>query len=178
MRWPGLLRAYLERALSGGRRPDDPFYLSNRTLDQKLKVWLAIGVPCLLLAGGFVMAMSNLFHPAKTAPPELTPTEIAKKLLPRLDQDLQLETNKDIEIVEVHVERANGTQLEGSLRNKTGRLIRTVEVAFNLTDAAGSQLGAVNIKVENLAANGVSRFKLPLHEPAAAFALVREVRAQ
>ena len=53
-RWLGPLRG-LAGAFLLRPAPSDPLYLSNRTFDQKVKLGLAIAVPCLIVAGGAVL---------------------------------------------------------------------------------------------------------------------------
>ena len=62
LRWLGPLRTPVERFLSGPA-PDDPLYLTNRTAGQKFKSWSLIAIPCLVLAVGIGVALSNLIDP-------------------------------------------------------------------------------------------------------------------
>jgi hypothetical protein len=89
-----------------------------------------------------------------------------------------IEVNKDVQVLEAHVELEGGSKLTGTARNNTDHLIHTAEIVFNLTDQSGSQVGAVSAQVENLAPNATVRFQVPIEQTNAAFALVREVRTQ
>src|ERR1051326_7068019 len=104
LKWLGPLARPIDRFLSGAA-PNDPLYLTNRTFGQKLKSWSIIAIPCLILAVGVGVTLSNILNPpeAKQAA-ELTAKEISAKLLPNLDPNLKLDVNSDLEAVEVKVE--------------------------------------------------------------------------
>jgi hypothetical protein len=89
-----------------------------------------------------------------------------------------LEAGSDIEVVELRVERSAGVRLAGTLRNKTTRTIASAYISCDLTDADGTQLGAVSIHVENIPPSGVRNFDQPLKQASAAFVLVREILAR
>ena len=108
----------------------------------------------------------------------LTAAEVAAKILPNLAKNISIESNKDIQVVEVHVDHTAGTRLAGTITNNTGRSIRLAEVVFVLTEASGSQLGAVTAKLENLAPYSTSKFAIPIQQASAAYALVREINTQ
>src|ERR1039458_10028361 len=57
----GPLRDLRERVLLRPA-PSDPLYLSNRTFDQKVKVGLAIAVPCLIVVAVTALGLSHFFH--------------------------------------------------------------------------------------------------------------------
>jgi hypothetical protein len=170
-------RNKLDRFLSGSA-PSDPLYLSNRTTDQVVKKWLLIGVPLLVVVVAVVFGFRR-FHPAeRPAEPEApTAQSIAKMLPDSVKHEMKLETNKDLDVVEVHVDRAL-SKLIGSIRNTTSHEIRSGEVIFNITAADKTQLGAVSVPVSNLAAGGTAAFQVALTEPTAALAIVREARSQ
>jgi hypothetical protein len=124
------------------------------------------------------LSLSTLLDPPKAQQvKELTPSEVAAKLLPNL-KDLKLEAGSDIEVVELRVERSAGVRLAGTLRNKTTRTIASADISCDLTDADGTQLGAVSIHVENIPPSGVRNFDQPLRQASAAFVLVREILAR
>jgi hypothetical protein len=178
MKWLGPLRGPVERFLSGGPAPSDPFYLTNRTLGQRIRQWVLIGVPCLLLIGGVALGLSNVFRGPKARPhKELSAAEIARGILPSLDTG-GISSNQDIELVEVHIDKTEGVAVAGTLKSKSSRAIRTAELVFNLTDATGSQVGAVGTTVENLEPGATVHFRFPIESATAAFALVREVHTQ
>jgi hypothetical protein len=176
MKWLGPLKGPIDRFLSGGG-PKDPLYLTNRSTSQKVKAWVVVAVPCLLLMGVVALALSRSYFDPPDAPlqKEMTPEELSRKILPNLGKDIRIETNRDVEVVEVHVEHTTPLKLTGSLRNNSARNIAAVDVVFNLTDISGSQVGAVNGHVENLAPKAVKAFQFPIQQPNAAVVLVREV---
>ncbi len=178
MRWLGPLRGLVDRILSRPA-PSDPLYLSNRTFEQKVKFWLLIAVPCLILAGGTLLLLSNIFQ-AGTPGPSTEPSgaELAAKLLPNVDKTIAIEVNKEVQVLEAHVVSEGGMKVVGSVKNNTDRLIHGTDIILNLTDKTGSHLGAVNAHVDNLAPNATMRFQLPIEQKDAAFALVREVQTQ
>ena len=172
----GPLRGLIDRLLSRDASKD-PLYLTNRTLGQKVRAWAVVGVPCLLLIGVVTLALSRYYFDPQDAPPpkEMTPGEISRKILPNIGKDIQIDTNRDVEVVEVHVQHDAGLKLSGSVRNNSASNIAAVDVVFTLTDTAGSQVGAVNWHGENLAPKAVKAFQVPIQQPNAEFALVREV---
>jgi hypothetical protein len=172
----GPLRGPAKRWLSGGGR-QDPLYLSNRTFSQKLVGWAKVGVPLLVVMVAVVFAFR--MHRRSDKPAEiLSPAEIAAKMLPDLNKPIHLDSNTDIEILEVYVEHDGGDKLLGKLRNNTSHEIQAGEVDFTLTGAGGSQVGAVSVKVNKLAAGATVPFTQPIAEKNAAAALVRDVRTQ
>jgi hypothetical protein len=177
-RWFGPLRDLFERILLRPG-PSDPLYLSNRTFDQKVKLGLAIAVPSLILVGGVVLLLSNVFQANDLGPSaEPSAAELAAKLLPNVDKTIDIEVNKDVQVVEAHIEHEGGTKVAGTVKNNTNRLIHTTEIILNLTDQTGSHLGAVSAQVNNLAPNATLKFQTPIEQKDAAFALVREVQTQ
>ena len=159
--------------------PSDPLYLSNRTFDQKAKLWLAIAVPCLILAGVTVLGLSHVFRAKLPGPaPEPSAAELAAKLLPNVDKSIQIEVNKAVQVLDAHVESEGGMKVAGTVKNNTDRPIHTTEIILNLTDTTGSFLGAVSAQVDNLAPNATAKFQIAIEQKDAAFALVREVQTQ
>ena len=174
----GPLRGLLERVLFRPA-PSDPLYLSNRTFDQKVKVGLAIAVPCLIVVGVTALGLSHIFHAKGPGPDaEMSGAELAKKLLPNMDTTVKVEVNKDVQVLDAHVEREGGMKVVGTVKNNTDRLIRTTQIVLDLTDRTGSQLGAVSARVDNLAPNATGSFQIPIEQTDAAFTLVREVQTQ
>lgn len=176
MKWLGRLQVPLDRLLSG-RANQDPLYLTNRTLGQKIRAWTFVAVPCLFVVGAVALTLSkDYFDPPETAAPkELTPEEVSRKILPNLRGDIHIDSNREADVVEVHVEPGAPLKLTGSVRNNSAKQIGVVDVVFILTDNEGSQVGAVTARIENLAPNGVKAFQFPIQQQNAAFALVREV---
>jgi hypothetical protein len=178
MRWLNPLRRLVDRVLSRPA-PSDPLYVSNRTFDQKMKVGLAIAVPCLILVAGFVLLLSHIFQANDAGPaPEPSASELAAKLLPNVDKTIDITVNKEVQVVEAHIESEGGMKVTGTVKNNTDRPIHTTEIILNLTDKTGSHLGAVSAQVNNLAPNATMKFQTPIEQKDAAFALVREVQTQ
>jgi hypothetical protein len=178
MRWLGPLRGLLERVLLRPA-PSDPLYLSNRTLDQKVKLGLAIAVPCVIVVAVTALGLSHFFHANGPGPAdEPSGAELAAKLLPNVDKISIIEVNKDVQVLDAHIEREGGGKVAGTVKNNTGRLIHTTEIILNLTDKTGSLLGAVSAQVDDLAPNATVNFRVPIEQADAAFALVREVQTQ
>jgi hypothetical protein len=178
LRWLGPLRGLVDRILSRPA-PSDPLYLSNRTIDQKVMLRLAIAVPCLILAGITVLGLSHFFRAKLPGPaPEPSAAVLAAKLLPNVDKTIKIEVNQDVQVLDAHVESEGGMKVAGTVKNFTGRLIQKTEIVLNLTDTTGSFLGAVSAQVDNLAPNATVDFQIPIEQKDAAFALVREVQTQ
>jgi hypothetical protein len=173
--WLGPLRGPVERLLSGGPAPSDPLYLTNRTQAQKLKSWSLIAIPCVVLALGIVILSRSLQPPAPKPVKPLTAAEITAKLLPNLDQDIQLPPATDVQVIEIKVE---GSRLVGVVKNTTRREIAVTELVIDLTNAAGSQVGAVNGIVEKIPPSGTKDFQIAIQQRDAAFALIRNVTSR
>jgi hypothetical protein len=171
----GRLRQRIDKWLSGGPAPSDPLYLTNRTTAQKIKSWSVVAVPLVILVGGVALSLSNVLDPPDVKPQkELSGAEVAAKLLPNL-KDIKIELNHDIDVAEVTVDRNGGVHIVGSVKNKTAKPIASADLGCDLTDAGGTQLGAVTVHIENIPANGVKSFELPLKQQNASFVLVREI---
>jgi hypothetical protein len=177
-RWLGPLRGLVNRVLFRPA-PSDPLYLSNRTFNQKVKLWLAIAGPCLILAGVAVLGLSHFFRTEVPGPaPAPSAAVLAAKLLPDLDETIKVKVDQDVQVLDAHVEREGGMKVVGTVKNNTDRLIRTTEIVLDLTDAMSSQLGAVSARVDNLAPNATVKFQIPIEQKDAAFALVHEIQTQ
>lgn len=168
----GPLRALFEKLLNGAA-PDDPFYLTNRTLGERAKVWLLIALPILFVAGVIGIGVWGYIEKRDSAPQELTPQEAAAKMLPDLNKPMELSVNRDLEVLEARVKQGEPVTLVGSIRNVTDKTIGRTEVVFDLTDARGSRLGAVSVPLESVAPQQVVKFELPIEQRTAAFALRR-----
>jgi hypothetical protein len=101
----------------------------------------------------------------------------AAKMLPDIDH-IKVDTNRDVDVMEVHIDSTGGTALMGTVKNNTAHEIRTADIVFDLTDSAGSQLGGVSQRLENLAPQTRVNFRLPIEQNNAKFALVREVKTR
>jgi hypothetical protein len=171
--WLGPLRGPVERLLSGGPAPSDPLYLTNRTLGRKLLSWSLVGIPCLLLLAGIGITLSSLLDPPEPkAAKELTAAEITAKLLPNMDKDFKLAPPSDVQVLEAKVD---GTRLVGKVKNTSSREIAGAELVVDLTDADGSQVGAVSAVVGKIPPSGTRDFEIPITQRNAANAMVRGV---
>jgi hypothetical protein len=173
----GRLRQRIDRWISGSGH-SDPLYLTNRTTAQKVRAWVVIGIPLLILVAVVGLSLSTFLDPPKAAPVrDLTPAEVAAKLLPNL-KNLKLEAGSDIEVVELRLDRNKGMRIVGSVKNKSTHLLASADIICNLTDAGGTQLGGVNIHIDSIPPSGVRNFEMPIQQTDAAFVLVREIQAR
>jgi hypothetical protein len=169
--WLGPLRGPIERLLSGGPAPNDPLYLTNRTLTQKLKPWSLVAIPCLILAVAVGYTLRS-FNPNQEAKPvkALTAAEIAAKM--QIPKDIKLAPASEVQVLEI---RVDGSQVVGTVLNTSAREIAVVKLVIDLTGNSGSQVGAVEATLEKLPASGRKNFQLPIRQRNAAFALIREI---
>jgi hypothetical protein len=168
---PGAVQRFLD-----GKASHDPFYLTNRTVAQKVRLGLLIAIPPALVVAGVVYAVAN--RSVHVAPPrQLTNAEIAARMLPNLNETIDLHSNPEVDVVDVVVQGGR-QRITGTLRNKTDRVLSGVEVIFDLTNSKGSRLGAVNCKVDRIAAKSSVAFQTQITQQDAAYAIVREVRNQ
>ena len=171
-KWLGPLRAPVERLLSGGRAPNDPLYLSNRSPTQKLKLWSLIAIPCLILAVGIAYTLRTLNPPEVKPAAEPMAAEIAAKM--QFPKDLSVPQSPEVQVLEIHVQ---GTNVYGAVQNTGTREIAVVKIVINLLDAKASQIGAVEVTVEKLAPSSRKDFHLSIRQRNAAFAIVRDIIA-
>ena len=170
------LRARIDQFLAGGPAPSDPLYLTNRSAGQKMKSWIFIGLPCFILIAGIGVALSNILEPPEPKPVvEPTAKEVAAKTLPNFDNNLKIEPNNDVEVVEVKVVHAGGSRVVGLVRNNTSHAIPKAHMVIDLTDINGSQVGGVEVHMEDLPASKTKTFSTPIAQHSAAFVLVREI---
>jgi hypothetical protein len=171
--WLGPLRGPVDRLLSGGPAPSDPLYLTNRTPAQRLRFWSLIVIPCILVLGIGYQLSRSLNPPAPTPAKEPTAAEITAKL-PNMAKDIQLAPPTDVQVLEI---RVDGARLVGVVKNTTKNEIG-VELAVNLTNVAGSQVGTVSGIVERIPPSGTKDFQFPIKQRDAAFALIREIKSR
>jgi hypothetical protein len=172
MRWLGPYRKIVERFLNGAA-PDDPFYLSNRTLGERAKVWALIALPIVIVAVVLGYGVLGYIDLQDKEPAELTARQIAAKMLPDLNKPIELNVNRDVEVLEARVQPGEPLKLVGAVRNVTSQTISHTDLVFDLTDARGSRLGAVSVPLDNLPSQRAVTFELPLQQRTAAFALKR-----
>jgi hypothetical protein len=174
------LRARLDRFLNGSA-DSDPFYLTNRTTAQKMRLALYIAAPFVLVLTAVYLAATGAFDPSASTPPPgkvLTNAEIATKMLPNLDKEITLPSNKNVDVLSVVVQGGPASKISGTVRNNTSQPVTDVEVVFDLTNETGSRLGGVTCKVARVEAKGTAPFELSVPHHDAAYAIVREVHNQ
>lgn len=180
MRWLGPLRGPVERFLNGPAS-SDPFYLTNRTIGQKVRLGILVAIPFAVVLAGVGLAAMGVFDKASQLPPpikQISDAEIAVKMLPNLNQDLKVDANKELQVLDVIVQQAGGSKISGTVKNTTGRVITGAEVIFDLTDAQGSRVGAVSCKIDRIEPNSSKPFQNTIAQADATYAIVREVHTQ
>lgn len=179
MRWLGPLRGPIERFLSGGAAPTDPLYLTNRTLGQRVRLAAVVAVPFVLVLAAIYLATMGYLAPSEAPQQQLTPAQIAQKMLPNLNEkDLEIRSNHELDVMDVHVEHGSPLKLAGVLKNNTARTIHDAQLIFDVTDDAGSRLGAVSTTVPSVDAKSSVAFSFTIPQTNAAFALVREMNSR
>jgi hypothetical protein len=163
----------------GGSSPSDPLYLSNRTFAQKARLALLIGTPVLVLAGVMALAFGNYFDRAPSTQEAASNARetgsVTAKVLPDLHKTYKSDSDTDCEVAEA---RIGDSTLAGKLRNTTDHTVRVADVVFDLTDEDGSALGAVAVRVENIAPHGTADFRMAVEQHKAKTALVRELHTR
>jgi hypothetical protein len=92
-----------------------------------------------------------------------------------MDKEIQIAGNKDLELVEVRVDKVpGGAKVIGIIRNKSNRPLGA-EIIFDLTDSAGSQVGSISSYAESIPAMQTKAFETAVKQTDANFALVREI---
>lgn len=173
LRWLGPLAGPLTRYLDSPA-PSDPLYISNRTPAQRLRLAAMVAAP-FLVVGAVGWAVIRLSTKSATVA-DGAATAPAAKIAPALEKDLAIPANNDVEIPEVHVEGGPVTKVKGTVRNKGDRPLVDVQLFFDLTDVAGSRLGAVSTTIRRMEPRSSMPFEFEAPQKNAAFALVREIR--
>ncbi len=171
-KWLGPLQGLVEGFLAGGPAPNDPLYLSNRTTAQKVKAWSLIGVPCLILVAGIGATLYILEPPEPKPVKQLTASAIAAKILPNMDRDFKIAPPSDLQVIEIAV---SNSRVTGVVHNTGKREITSAELVIDLTNSAGSQVGAVNAAIDKIPASGRRDFAISIKQHDATYALVREI---
>src|ERR1051326_4112494 len=126
------LRAFLESILfvgvDSGVRPSwqpqgiDRLNLSQRTFAQKMRAWFMPALQCLVLLA-FTPTLVYLVRP--TVPPkQLTPEQVSRKVPSNFPQAMQINNNRDVEVLEVHLEESPALSVAGSVRNNSAKTIQ------------------------------------------------------
>jgi len=166
----------------GGNAVNDPLYLTNRSLGQKIRMVVLIGTPIVALGLLIYLALDQRFdRPAsleRAAALEAKSKETGSaRVLPNLDKNWS-EQSKEVDVIEAAVSRGGDPTLSGKVRNNTDNMVRVADMVFDITDQDGSQLGGVSVRVENIAPKGVATFRMSLPQKTARTALVREVHSR
>lgn len=168
----------IEKFVSGSGA-SDPLYISNRTFGQKARLALLIGTPVLALVGLMALALGNYFEPApsaqKAAATAREPGTVTANVLKDIEKTYRSESDTDCDVAEATV--GDGA-LAGKVRNNTDHLVHVADIVFDLTDDQGSALGAVAVRVENIAARGTASFRMNVEQRKAKTALVRELHTR
>lgn len=159
-----------------GSAPADPLYLTNRSLGRTIKSWSLVAIPCLFIVGLVAFTLSKDYSGPPEAAPRKEPSaeETARKILPDIARDIKIDSNKDVEVVQVRVDRS-AMKLAGTVRNNTAHAIAVADVVFDLANTSGSQVGAVRGHIENLPPKTAKDFEFPIKQRDATFVLVREL---
>lgn len=170
----------LERFVSGSA-PSDPLYVTNRTFGQRIRTALLFGVPALAIGGMIYMGLGRQFDkpgdPKPSAPLPAT-GEITAKVLPHLEKTYQSESDHDVSVSEATVAHGSDSNISGKLKNNTDRMVVMADVVFDVTDEGGSALGAVMVRVENIAAHSTVPFRKSIEQHTARGAVVREIHVR
>ena len=157
----------------------DPLYLSNRSVWQTMRAWVVVLVPAVIVLAVLIVAWSGAFRGKDGPKPrDLTPAEKAARILPNFDAKIQLPTNHDLDVQDAHVEHGSPTCVAGFVKNNTEHSVASAEVAFDLTDAHWSRLGAVSTSVRNLTPHGIIPFRFTVAQDTAEHVLVRDYQTQ
>jgi hypothetical protein len=95
-------------------------------------------------------------------------------MLPDLT-DIKIESNRDVDVVEIRVEKGDSIRVTGTLKNKSNHPVASADIACEVTDSGGTQLTALSIHADNLPPGGTRDFAIPITQQDAAFVLVRSI---
>jgi len=169
------LRARIDLLISG-RAPDDPFYLTNRTWQQKLKTASLVAGPVVLLVALVTIAATDLFRFHKADPYEHPPTEAPVPAVPQKRLPDPILAPADLEVVNIRIARdPHAAVVTGIVRNNTNRKVESAEVSYYLADTEGSLVGTDTTDVANVAPHGSVAFRMPLKIANAQYVIVRDV---
>jgi hypothetical protein len=158
-----------EDLASRGLQADEKPLAGPMTLGNKLTI-----VAGVLLVGVFVyLLVSVLRHPAEqteSTGPAPAPVEIIPK-------GFKVDKNRDLEVVEMDFKKdKEPKEITGTLHNLTDRTFEKCEVSFDITTKTGEQLGAASTTVNHLEPHASMKFRIPVLQKEAGFAMVRELR--
>jgi hypothetical protein len=165
---------FFARMLNGPSQ-SDPLYLTNQTSGQKARRILLMLSPMLLVIVGGLVAIKVFAPKTTSAPRALTAAEVRARVLPIFNKEIIVDSNKDLEVTEVHFEHTAGNLIAGNIRNKTNHQIIQAVVVFDLADPSNSGIGGVTVTETNLAPGASRSFRMPIEQANATYALVRQV---
>ncbi len=160
------LKGWIDRLISG-KAPSDPLYLSNRRLRDRLWPWIAACTFFLVLLVAWKVAVPRSQPPAHALP---SSAKLAAMAFPRF-------ADSQLEVLGVGV-LANGSKLEGEVRNKTGHVIALGRLSFELQDAQGQYTGATGTELKEIQPGQITRFELPIRQPDTRVALVTGISVE
>jgi hypothetical protein len=172
------LRARIEQFIAGPP-PDDPLYLTNRSLKQRLKLAALIGLPVVLLAALVMIGVLDLFRIHAVDPFERPPTEAAPPVAPQKRLPEPKLTVADLEVVNIRIAKdAHPPMVTGVVRNNTNEKVDSAEVSYYLADNQGSLVGTDTTDVQNLAPHSSVTFRMTLKVARAEYVIVRDVHPE
>lgn len=160
------LKAWMNRLISG-KAPSDPLYLSNRRLRDRLWPWIAACSFFLALLVVWKVAVPRTQPPAHALPSN---AKLAAMSFPKF-------ADSQLEVVGVGV-LANGSKLEGEVRNKTDHVIAVGRLSFELQDVHGHFTGATGMELKEIQPGQITRFELPIRQPDSRLALVTGISVE
>lgn len=178
----------IERFVAG-KAVNDPLYVTNRSVGQRVRMLILVGTPVLAVGVLIYLALTQAFdrpivlerNAAKVeadSRPNQATGELTAQVLPNLEKTYSSEQSREVEVIEAVVGPPSDHMLSGKVRNNSDQVVRTADLVFDVTDEEGSQLGGVSVKVENIPARGMAAFRVALQQRDAKTALVREVRSR
>ncbi len=166
-------RERLDRWIAG-QPSSDPLEISNRSSGQKAALGFLIALPFILVVAVIVLVMPR--KPPTVEHDVLTPAEIADRMLPGIDKAKVDPANRDVDVLDAHMEFKGTPTAVGAVRNKADRTITGAEVTLTVVNAEGSILGAVVQRFDKLAPRSTSPFRTPVPFKTAYTVLVRDVK--
>jgi hypothetical protein len=154
---------------------NDPLYVSNRTTAQKWRTIAFVAGPFLVIAAVVILVQG--LKPPAPPPRQLTPAEIAAKMLPDATK-VPLESNPDVSVGDVQIEHSARPIVTGTINNTSARVLRKAEVLMWLADEHGSVLGSLTAQAHDVPPHGSAAFRIPLPFKNASIVLVRDVQSE
>ena len=154
---------------------DGPLYVSNRTTVQKWRTVAFVAGPFLMIVA-VVILVQGLKKP-EPPPRQLTPSEIAAKMLPDATK-VPVDTNSDVSVGDVQIEHSSRPVATGTINNTSTRVLQKAEVLMWVADEHGSVLGSITAQAHDVPPHGSAGFRIPLPFKNASIVLVRNVESE